>query len=235
MDKQSAIKLPFNLKIIPTNKDGVPFAAAPFIPFIAMFNPESFAVKDEIEWTPQCPPNKSGGDPKYVRVKPRKFTLEFTLDGTGVNTNGVKIPVTAQVALFRTVTSNVRGNIHRPPYLMVQYGTFVNTCVINSSTVTYTMFDMFGLPIRAKISATFTERTVGALNDILGMFSSPDLTHEITVKQWDLLPLLTYQTYNNQNYYLQVARVNKLKNFRRLDAGTKLILPPIAEKPVAKK
>jgi hypothetical protein len=226
-----AQKAAFNLKIIPTNKDGVPFAAAPFVPFIAMFNPESFAVKDEIEWTPQCPPNKSKHDPKYIRVKPRQFTLEFTLDGTGVNTNGVKIPVTLQVALFKTVTTDVRGNIHRPPYLMVQYGTFVNTCVLNSSTVTYTMFDMLGLPIRAKISATFTERSVGALSEILDMFSSPDLTHEIIVKQWDLLPLLTYQTYNNQNYYLQVARANKLKNFRKLQAGQKLIMPPISDKP----
>jgi len=230
MDTQSAIKLPFNLKIIPTNKDGVPFAAAPFIPFVAMFNPESFSVKDEIEWSPQCPPSGDGGDPKYIRVKPRVFTIEFTLDGTGVNTNGVKIPVTAQVALFRLVTTNVRGAIHRPPYLMVQYGTFVNTCIINSSTVTYTMFDMFGLPIRAKISATFTERTVGALNDILGMLSSPDLTHEVIVRQYDLLPLLTYQVYNNQNYYLQVARVNRLKNFRKLKAGDKLIFPRISEK-----
>lgn len=230
MDTQSGVKLAFNLKIIPTNKNGVPFAAAPFIPFVAMFNPESFSVKDEIEWTPQCALNKSGSDPKYIRMKPRQFTIEFTLDGTGVNTNGVKIPVTAQVALFRLVTTNVRGNIHRPPYLMVQYGTFVNTCVINSSTVTYTMFDMFGLPIRAKISATFTERTVGALNDILGMFSSPDLTHEKIIKQYDLLPLLTYEVYNNQNYYLQVARVNRLKNFRKLKAGDKLVFPPIAEK-----
>jgi len=226
MDLQSAVKLPFNLKIIPTTKEGIPFG----VPFLAMFNPESFSVKDEVEWTSKCAIAKSGDDPKYVRVKPRVFTMEFMLDGTGVNTNGVKIPVTAQVALFRAVTTNVRGNIHRPPYLMVQYGTFVNTCIINSSNVTYTMFDMFGLPIRAKISATFTERTVGALNDILGMLSSPDLTHKITAKEGDLLPLLTYQTYNNQTYYLQVARFNKLKNFRKLGAGTTLVFPPISDK-----
>ena len=224
MDKQSAIKLPFNLKIIPTTKEGIPFG----VPFLAMFNPESFSVKDDVEWTSKCAIAKSGDDPKFVRIRPRVFTMDFVLDGTGVNTNGVKIPVTVQVALFRAVTTNVRGNIHRPPYLLVQYGTFLNTCIINSSNVTYTMFDMFGLPIRAKISATFTERTVGALNDILGMLSSPDLTHKILVKEGDLLPLLTYQTYNNQSYYLQVAKVNKLKNFRKLERQTTLVFPPIS-------
>src|SRR5690606_4295899 len=93
---------------------------------------------------------RQGSEPTYIRTKPRQFSIEFTLDGTGVNTQGVKIPVTAQVALFRGVTTNIRGTIHRPHYLMVQYGTFINVCILNSSNVTYTMFDMFGLPIRAK-------------------------------------------------------------------------------------
>jgi nucleoid-associated protein YgaU len=92
------------------------------------------------------------------------------------------------------------------------------------------MFDMFGLPVRAKISAVFRERIVGGLNDILGMLSSPDLTHRKIVKEYDLFPYLTWQVYNNQMYYLQVAKVNRLKNFRKLKAGTELIFPPLAGK-----
>lgn len=224
MDSQSLAKLPFNLKIIPTLKSGIPFG----VPFIVMFNPESFAINEDITWAHNPAIGKAGTDGKFVHVGPRSFTIDFTLDGTGVNTNGVKIPVTAQVALFRGVTTNIRGDIHRPPYLMVQYGTFINTCILKSSTVTYTMFDMFGLPIRAKVSATFTERVLKGLSDVLGMLSSPDLTHNVVVQQGDLLPLLTYQIYNDQSYYLQVAKKNKLKNFRKLQAGTSLVFPPIA-------
>jgi nucleoid-associated protein YgaU len=62
------------------------------------------------------------------------------------------------------------------------------------------------------------------------MFSSPDLTHRVTVAQGDILPLMTYEVYDDQNYYLQVAKVNKLKNFRKLKAGTTLVFPPIADK-----
>ena len=67
------------------------------------------------------------------------------------------------------------------------------------------------------------------MSDVLGMLSSPDLTHRVTVKDGDILPLLTYKTYNDQSYYLQVARVNRLRNFRRLVAGTTLVFPPIAK------
>jgi hypothetical protein len=158
---------------------------------------------------------------------PRSFTLEFTLDGSGVNMEGAKIPVTAQVLLFRAVTTKIVGAIHRPSYLIVQYGTFISKCVLKSSSVTYTMFDSFGLPIRAKVSAEFIERTPTGLTGLLNMLSSPDLTHRVEVKEFSLLPLLTYRTYNNQDYYLQVARANKIKNFRRLKPGT-LVMPPIA-------
>ncbi|PSL44794.1 hypothetical protein CLV51_105166 [Chitinophaga niastensis] len=226
MDTQSAAKLPFNLKILPINDTGFPIG----IPFLAMFNPEQLAIREDIDWTANAAPGKAGADLKYKKTKPRTFTLDFTLDGTGVNTNGVKIPVTAQVVLFRAATTGVRGALHKPAFLLVQYGLFICTCVLNSSTVTYTMFDFTGLPIRAKVNATFTERTIPTLSDILGMLSSPDLTHRKTVNEGDLLPLLTYQVYNNQDYYLQVARANKLKNFRRLQAGSTLVFPPIADK-----
>jgi len=227
MDTQSAVMLPFNLKIISTDDKGIPNLG---VPFLAMFNPENIAITEGIDWVDPKAVGKAGADPVYQRIKPRTFTIELTLDGTGVNTNGVKIPVTAQVLLFRAATTSVEGLIHRPPYLLLQYGLFICNCILNSSTVTYTMFDMFGLPIRAKISAQFTERTIGTLGAILSLLSSPDLTHYIQVKEWDLLPLLTYRVYNNQNYYLQVAKANKIKNFRKLTAGTTLTFPPISSK-----
>jgi hypothetical protein len=225
MDAQSAKKLPFNLKILPMNKQGIPMG----LPFLAMFNPENIAIKEELEWSDDCGPGGEGSDPVYKRTKARSFTLDFILDGTGVNTNGKKIPVVAQILLFRSATTHIAGVLHRPPYLLVQYGTFISTCVLNSSTVTYTMFDMFGLPIRAKVSASFSERTIATLSNILNMLSSPDLTHEVTVKPGDLLPVLTWKIYNDQNYYLQVARINRLKNFRKLQVGTELIFPPLSE------
>lgn len=225
MDLLSATKLPFNLKIIPTTKEGIPFG----VPFIAMFNPDSFAINETVCWNANATPGAGNVAPVFIKVGARKFSIDFMLDGTGVNTNGVKIPVTAQVALFRGVTTNIRGTIHRPSYLMVQYGPFINVCVLESSIVTYTMFDITGLPIRAKISASFLEHSPPGLSNVLGMLSSPDLTHERTVKEYDLLPLLTYNIYNNQHYYLQVARANKLKNFRNLKTGSTLKFYPIGK------
>lgn len=227
MDAISAIKLPFNLKIIPVDQTtGLPNG----IPFIAMFNPDQIGIEETLVWEERTAPGRQDNDYSYIKTHGRNFSIDITLDGTGVNTNGAKIPVTAQVLLFRTTTSRIVGSEHQPNYLLLQYGTLIINCVLKSSTVTYTSFDVTGLPIRAKIRAEFAERVAGGLSNILSMFSSPDLTHTIEVKNYDLLPLLTYQTYNDQRYYLQVARVNKLKNFRKLKAGTTIIFPPISDK-----
>ncbi len=226
MDAISALKLPFNLKIIPVNDSLIPIGP----PFLAMFNPDTLVIKEDLSWVTSIAPGNATSDQKYQHTKPRTFSLELTIDGTGVNTNGVKIPVTAQVLLFRAATTVMRGMLHKPASLLVQYGLFICNCVMTTSTVSYTMFDLTGLPIRAKINASFTERTPQSMGSIMSMLSSPDLTHQKMIQDGDLLPLLTYQIYNNQNYYLQVAKINRLKNFRKLQAGSTLVFPPVSNK-----
>jgi len=231
MDLQTAVKLPFNLKILQANEDG---SLKLGVPFLAMFNPETVAITEAINWrTTDAAPGAAGTQQAYISTQGRTFSIDIMLDGTGVNTNGVKIPVTAQVLLFRLATTQVDGTVHRPNHLILQYGLFIVHCVLTSSTVSYTMFDVFGLPIRAKITASFAEVTPTGLMAKLAMLSSPDLTHKVVVKEGDLLPLLTFQIYKKQEYYLQVARVNKLKNFRKLENGSTLTFPPVA-KPVKK-
>ncbi|MFT6971255.1 MAG: hypothetical protein ACJAXX_001824 [Roseivirga sp.] len=48
-----------------------------------------------------------------------------------------------------------------------------------------------------------------------------------TVKEGDQLPELCQQIYNDQSYYIQVARYNGLDKFRNLKAGSALIFPPM--------
>lgn len=212
------------LKIIPLNADGIPNG----LPFITLFNPETLQIQEQLSWTEQHAIGTQGDDPNFDSTKARTFSVEFTIDATG--TAGPPIPVIAHILLFRQATSLLKGEDHRPSYLIVQWGTFISDCVLTSSDVTYNLFNAFGLPLRAKVRASFRERTKKGLSALTSMLSSPDLTHVKTVKEGDLLPLLVREVYKDQTRYLQVARVNKLKNFRRLQAGTPLIFPPIAAK-----
>ena len=218
-----------NLKILGLqDPEGLPFAI-PLL-FECMFNPDTYTVEHTTMFNTQQPVNGTGGDPNYTGSRPSTFSLEFILDGTGVSSDLdiPAIPVPVQVLLFNAVTLDISGDIHRPNYLIVQWGTFIRDCVLSNSRITYTLFDSNGIPLRAKVNATFIERTNSKLNQIASMFSSPDLTHSKTVSDGDILPLMVYKEYKTSDYYLQVAAANRLKNFRKLEPGTTINFPPIS-------
>ncbi len=217
-------KMLLNLKIIPTAKEGYPIG----LPFVTMFNPENFTLAETLSYNCVPNPGGQGESQRYNQVKARTFSVTFTLDGSGVHSP--KIPVVAQVFLFREVTTLVNGLIHKPNYLIVQWGTFICRCHLTSSSIEYNLFDQTGLPLRAKVTASFTEWTENTFSDIFSMLSSPDLTHLKTVVEGDLFPLMVHRIYNDQRYYLQVAKANKLKNFRKLQANSTVQFPPIAKK-----
>ena len=57
--------------------------------------------------------------------------------------------------------------------------------------------------------------------------SSPDLSHFRTVKDGDTLPLMCEKIYGHQKHYIEVARYNKMVNFRRIKAGQQIEFPPL--------
>ena len=84
-----------------------------------------------------------------------------------------------------------------------------------------------GTPLRAKASVKFEEAIDANLIDSEANNKSPDLTHRITVKEGDRLPLICYEVYGDSSYYLEVASYNRLVNYRNLEPGSELYLPPI--------
>jgi hypothetical protein len=158
-------------------------------------------------------------------VKPGDMTLTFFIDGTGAN--GHRVEVQDQVAKFQTVTG-YNGKIHRPNYLVVMWGTLrVRRCVLKSASIAYKLFKPSGVPLRAVITAAFSDNSDDATRVAIAQDQSPDLTHIRLVKAGDTLPGLCYQVYNDPEYYLDVARTNRIDNFRKLSPGTKIVFPPL--------
>lgn len=194
-------------------------------PFVAQFNPETLTINNEIEFGPEEPAHGDDGEEaKYKSTKPRSFTFDFLLDGTGAA--GLKIEVLAQIELFKQ-TVGFTGKIHRPLYLVVNWGTFIATCVLESFSITYKLFRPNGTPLRATLSATFKEHKPKALKELEKNLSSPDLTHAHLVMEGEHLSLITHRIYRNPAYYVQVAEANGLDNLRALASGRTLLLPPV--------
>jgi len=218
--------------------------------FTVDFNPNTFTVNNKIEFKKEEAKGKSGGDPTFDKVPPIEFSIEFTIDGTGVaaknlpkkNSNTYSSArssssdqnkndyVKNRIKELRKVTRpDINGDIHRPNYLAVLWGTFYIKCILTSLNITYNLFDRNGSPLRAKVNCGFLERKEPGLDARDTMLESPDLTKYVSVKQSDKLPLIAKKNYDESFYYMQIAKANNLKNFRNLSPGTTLVLPPMAD------
>jgi hypothetical protein len=194
-------------------------------PFIAQFNPETFTVATETEYDQKDPASGGdGGEAKFKGIKPRTFAFEFLLDGTGAA--GEKIEVLVMLELFKA-TVGFFGKIHRPRFLVLTWGTFIVTCVVETFSVAYKLFRPDGTPLRATLSATFREHKPKALNELLKNLSSPDLVHAHVVSKGEHLSLVTHRVYKDPRYYYQVAETNQLDTVRALETGTTLYLYPV--------
>jgi hypothetical protein len=118
------------------------------------------------------------------------------------------------------------GDIHQTRFFKFVWGTGLVKGVCSSLSITYKLFNPNGTPIRAVCKVTIREVTEEETRVLQENNQSPDLTHFRVIKKGDTLPLMCYKIYGDSKYYLQVAAVNKLSNFRELVVGDEIFFPP---------
>ena len=174
------------------------------------------------------------------------------LDGT---------PIMEQLNTFLKTTYNTHSKTHEPRYVKIIWGgadahftrddgkhsggkpvkhksgttmedVFVFKGRLDSVDVRYVLFKPTGEPLRAKVKASFVEYVEPEAAAKMANHQSPDVTHVRTAKDSDRLPLMTYEMYSDQQYYMKVAKANNLTSFRKLNAGDEIFFPPIVNDPI---
>jgi nucleoid-associated protein YgaU len=218
--------------------------------YVALVNPKSYTQSYKVEY---IAPEKPGGEtpPKYQWTPPSDMEFEFIFDATGIlkasaenetSIGGGSLPlgnttniwkkkeqtgVEEDIKKFLDVVYSYDGDIHRPYYLKISWGTLVFSCVLAEVSIEYKLFAPDGKPLRAAAKAKFRKFKDEELLIAEEKKSSPDLTHIRVAEAGDTLPLMTKRIYGDAKYYLEVARANKLHTFRKLRAGQRIFFPPL--------
>ncbi|HRW61880.1 MAG TPA: hypothetical protein P5132_00250 [Bacteroidales bacterium] len=208
-----------------------------FSTFKAQVNPSSLSVKYGITYTEDLQNGAIIPQKKYTGAKSQVVSFELVLDSSGVipNNNPLAKDVKEQIELFKKTCYYYIGSEHETPYVKIhinneslfKYNKQAFFGRIESFDITYTMFSSEGEPIRAKINATFSGTMDPKTESSLKDNQSPDLTHIITVRAGDTLPMLCKRVYGDRQMYHEVAKANNLISFRYIEPGTELIFPPI--------
>ena len=201
------------------------YSGSPIDTFEAYVNPAEITLGYEIEYDAAQGSGTTNSRMEFKKIKPGDLTLTFFIDGTGAN--GQPADVQAEVEKFQTVTG-YNGDIHRPNYLKVVWGTLqVKRCVLKSASIAYKLFRPDGVPLRAVITAVFSDNSDDQTRVATAQDQSPDLTHRRIVKAGDRLPALCQQIYGDPRLYLRVAEANGLDDFRHIAPGSELYFPPL--------
>lgn len=165
----------------------------------------------------------------YKGTNPETLSFKLMLDGTGVVTDesGEEDFVSKEIDKLRKITYYYDGDAHEPGNLLVAWGDFAFMCRLKSLNVNYKAFDNHGKAIRCEVNLQFAGSTRPEEARRMMNQNSPDLSHVRVVKAGDTLPLMCQRIYGSSKYYLQVARINGLENFRDLRPGSEILFPPI--------
>lgn len=201
----------------------------------ALLNPESFSIQYKTEQNAEQPEGSTGTELKFSKILPQQLNLSLLFDGTGViksSKSGKTIKnqesgVAEEIENFKKVVFNFDGENHEPKYLKVYWGVLNFKGRLTNMDIEFKLFKPNGAPLRAIVKVEL----LGSIDEELRLAeenkSSPDLTHIREVKEGDTLPLMTHRIYGDPKYYLEVARVNKILNFRKLKVGQKIFFPPL--------
>lgn len=195
--------------------------------FSVMLNPNSYKRNFKINYSEdKGEAGKSANTLRFNTYASETLSLDFYLDTTGV-IEGSDKSLTDLVDQLLDVVYNYDGDIHEPCFIQIVWGTLLFCGRLDNCDIDYTLFQSDGVPLRAKVNLSVRSTISEAKEAKVANRQSPDLTHIVIVKEGDTLPLLCYRIYNDSSYYLKVAQVNNLLNFRNLTPGLRLIFPPL--------
>ncbi|MGY3794252.1 CIS tube protein [Aquimarina sp. 433] len=210
--------------------------------FTTLINPEKYTFNYKIEQNEDQAAGTSDLSPRFNKKLPEDLELEFLFDRTGVIVHYGNNPnessgntvfkdngegVIDDIEKFKKVILDYNGEEHAPNYVMIYWGTLLFKGKLTEMSIEFKLFKSDGTPIRAVAKAKFQGFVEDDLRVARENNQSPDLTHVRLVKEGDTLPLMSHRIYGDSKYYLEVAKVNELTSFRKLEVGTELFFPPI--------
>lgn len=226
-------------------------------PFTALVNPESYSMDYKIVFNTEQGMGTSGKLPAFTHTLPEEMTFEFLFDSSGLLGNATLLQqatgkldsalgtggvigavvtgilgddgVYVAVQDFKKMLIDIDGTTHEPKHFQLVWGKLIFKGRCTGLSINYKLFNPDGTPIRALCKVTFKGAVEERLRVLQENPQSPDLTHYRIVRKGDTLPTMCYKIYGHSKYYIEVAKVNKLVDFRNLRQGDELFFPPIAK------
>ena len=210
------------VKIRAERKEGVGFDV--------LFNPEEYTLSRGNNFAQVAIPGLSSPLLQFSHGELRTLQMELLFDSREQHLVGGVARTEANSDL-RLVLDEFLGlmdidpDTHAPPVLLVVWGSLTFRCVLASASQKYTMFKQSGHPLRATVTASFSEYTNPEMEAKQAKRKTADYTKAHVVADGDTLAGIAYRSYGDAALWRPIALRNGLTDPRRLPAGRRLLIP----------
>ncbi|WP_333771140.1 CIS tube protein [Streptomyces sp. IBSBF 2435] len=196
------------------------------------FNPTTLQLRKTTEWRRN--PSRMAGQsalPEFVGSGPRELSLDVFLDATSTHSNSVEQAVEKLMKACVPTPASLARKKPASPWVRFEWGTARTTAfdgVLSSLSVTYTLFDVDGRPLRATCALSIEEASVDppGQNPTSGARTARS-THIVVAG--DSLALLAWREYGDATAWRLIAEANGIDDPMTLAPGTELMVPALGD------
>lgn len=191
----------------------------------ALFNPEEYTLNRDNNFAVQTVPGLASPLLQYVNGNVRTLDMELffdTYDSPSTSKQDVRT-LTDQVVHLMDIDSET----HAPPIITVKWASLQFTCVLVKASQKFVMFSSEGVPVRARVSATFHEYVSPEQQLQETPKFSSDLSKVHVVHEGETLSAIAFQYYDDAESWRPLAIANELEDPRAISVGQMLRVPSL--------
>jgi len=185
-----------------------------------MFNPEEYSITRNAKFSDPKVPGLETTETEFSHGMPETLTMELFFD---TYESGLDVRLyTERIANLLELDPKT----DEPPVCLFVWGTLTFQCMLESVTKKFTMFNTFGLPVRATLNVTF--RGYNKLDFLLAKNPFRSLGHAkvYVVKGGETLSQIAWNVFQDPSLWRKIADHNKIENPIELQPGQVLRIPP---------
>lgn len=186
------------------------------------FNPPEYSVNRDVNYGELKASGSGSSSQQFVNRSADTLSMELFFD-----TSETQADVREEYVSKLDYLASVDPELHAPPLCQVVWGDGLSfTALVQQLDKTFTRFLPSGVPVRARVDATFSECKPSDYRRELKP-ESTDKTKAWTVTEGDTLWLIAAEEYGDSSHWRTIADANDIDNPRGIEPGDALELPPL--------
>lgn len=186
-----------------------------------MFNPEEYSLNRDNQFASQAIPGLSSPLLQFAHGNLRTLDMELLFD-----TYERRADVRAETERFVHLME-IDPALHAPPVLVVAWASLQFRCVLTKASQKFLLFLDDGRPVRARITASFSEFIDPEHEALQVKRETADFTKQHTVLQGETIAGIASKYYADPTLWRPIAVFNRLDDPRDLRAGLPLMIPAL--------